>query len=426
MSHDGAMTETAPTPLRRNPDYVRLTGGQVVEAVGSGMTGMALLLLTFELTGSSAQAGLVSAAYGVGHLAAGLPAGALVDRWDRRRTLVVTGLLLAVVMATVPIAGALGTITFGHLLAVALVEGCLASFIWPAGRAAIKTIVPPEQLGTAATVTQARMSVGSLVGPALSGALFAVGHVVPLVTNAVLYALAALGYRSVRTPLPAPARTPDASSGLVREIGEGLAWVWRTAPIRDMVAVGMVLNLAANGIFTVAILALQRDGLPPQGLGLLESALGASALVGALLAGLLLRRLRVGTVTIAVIWSMVVLLALMPLSPSVWWVGALGCAVSLALPAVNAGMGAFSLHVTPDGMQGRAGSASGFVSSAMMPLGIGAAGFLLEHWGRTPALLTYTGLLAVAGVLVSASRHIRTIPRTEDFARLPQASSVPS
>ena len=212
-------------------------------------------------------------------------------------------------------------------------------------------------------------------------------------------------------------------AGLLREIGEGLRWVWRTAPIRDMVAIGMVLNLAANGIFTVAILALQRDGLPPQGLGLLESALGASALVGALLAGLLLRRLRVGTVTIAVIWSMVVLLALMPLSPSVWWVGALGCAVSLALPAVNAGMGAFSLHVTPDAMQGRAGSASGFVSSAMMPLGIGAAGFLLEHWGRTPALLTYTALLAVAGVLVSASRHIRTIPRTDEFARLPQAAA---
>ena len=63
MSHDGAMTETAPTPLRRNPDYVRLTGGQVVEAVGSGMTGMALLLLTFELTVSSGQGGLGPAAY---------------------------------------------------------------------------------------------------------------------------------------------------------------------------------------------------------------------------------------------------------------------------------------------------------------------------------------------------------------------------
>lgn len=416
-----------PIPLRRNRDYVRLTGGQVVEAVGSGMTGLALLLLTYDITGSSAQAGFVSAAYGLGQLVMGLPAGALVDRWDRRRTLMVASLLLALVMASVPIAAVVGTITFGHLLAVAVVEGFLASFIWPAGRAAIKTVVPPSQLGTAATVTQARMSVGGLVGPALSGALFAVGRVVPLASNAVLFLVAALAYRSIRTPLPAPTREPDARTSLVREVGQGLAWVWRTPPIRDIVAVGMVLNLAANGIFTVAILALQRDGLPPQGLGALESAMGAAALVGAGVASLALARFRVGTLTAALMWANVFILALMPLGSSVWWVGAIGCAVSVTLPMINAGMGAFSLRITPDAMQGRAGSAASFVSMAMMPLGIGAAGVLLEQWGRTPALLAYTVLLGVAGIMVTLSRHIRTIPRTSDFEAMSEAGgTVPS
>ena len=414
---------TEATPLHRNRDYVRLTSGQVVEAVGSGMTGMALLLLTFDITGSSAQAGFVSAAYGIGQLVLGLPAGALTDRWNRRRTLVAASVLLAVVMATVPLAHVVATITFPHLLAVGFVEGCLASFIWPAGRAAIKAVVPPTQLGQAATVTQARMSVGGLVGPALSGALFAVGRVVPFVANAVLFLGAALAYRSMRAPLPAPDRSSEAPTSLVHDVGEGLRWVWRTPPIRDMVATGMIINLAANGIFTVAILALQRDGLPPQALGALESTMGAAALAGAFVAGVVLRRFAVGVVTVAIIWATAGLLTLMPLNTSVWWVGGIAAAVSLAWPTINAGMGAFSLHITPDAMQGRVGSASSFVSMAMMPLGIGAAGVLLEHWGRTPALLSYTALLTVAGALVTLSRHIRTIPRTSEFAAIAEAAT---
>lgn len=410
-------------PLRRNRDYVTLTTGQVVEAVGSGMTGMALLLLTYDITGSSAQAGLVSAGYGVGQLAMGLPAGALVDRWDRKRTLFVSALLLAAIMATVPLAGLLWRITFAHLMAVGICEGILASFVWPAGRAAIKTIVPPNQLGSAATVNQARMGVGSLLGPTLSGALFAVSRLAPLAVNAMLYLLAALGYRLIGAPLPAPERAPDERRNLATDVRSGLVWVWRTGPVRDMVGVGMVLNLAANGIFTVAILALQRDGIAATALGLLDSASGAAGLLGALLAGLLLRRLPVGPLTVAVVWADVAALALTPLHTSVWWVGAVLCTVTLTIPSVNAGMGAFMMHITPDAMQGRAGSASTFVSMAMMPLGVGASGFLLEHFGRTAALLIYVALLGLAGLLVTLSRHIRAIPRTDHFDQVAEAAA---
>ena len=145
-----------------------------------------------------------------------------------------------------------------------------------------------------------------------------------------------------------------------------------------MVGVGLLLNLAANGILTVAILALQRDGVPPQALGALESAAGAAAIVGALAASLVLKRVPVGVAAVAVIWLDAALLALMPLSGSPWWVGLLFCATVLTLPTINAGMGAFMMHITPDAMQGRSGSAAGFVSMAMIPLATGAAGVLLE------------------------------------------------
>ena len=67
-----------PSPLRRNRDYVVLTTGQMFEAVGSGMTGLALLLLAYAVTGSATLAGIVSAGFGLGQFVIGLTAGALV------------------------------------------------------------------------------------------------------------------------------------------------------------------------------------------------------------------------------------------------------------------------------------------------------------------------------------------------------------
>lgn len=412
-----------PSPLRRNRDYVVLTTGQMFEAVGSGMTGLALLLLAYDVTGSATLAGIVSAGFGLGQFVMGLPAGALADRWDRKRILILTGVVLGVTMATIPLAAVVWRLTFAQLLMVSIVDGFAAAFVWPAGRAALKSIVPPAQLGQAATVTQARMGVGALVGPAIAGALFAVSRALPFVVNSLLMLAAAVGYRLVGRRLPAPERAPDAPPPhLFRDVRSGLAWVWRTKPVRDMVGVGLLLNLAANGILTVAILALQRDGVPPQALGALESAAGAAAIVGALAASLVLKRVPVGVAAVAVIWLDAALLALMPLSGSPWWVGLLFCATVLTLPTINAGMGAFMMHITPDAMQGRSGSAAGFVSMAMIPLATGAAGVLLEQVGRTGALLVYVVVLGLAGALVSLSRHIRAIPRTDRFAEVPEAA----
>lgn len=423
MTQPADALAATPLPLRRNRDYVVLTTGQVTEAIGSGMTGLALLLIAYDVTGSAAQAGLVSAGYGLGQFLMGLPAGALVDRWDRKRTLVMTAFLLGITMSTIPLAGAVWRITFWHLLTVATLDGVIAAFIWPAGKAAMKSLVPASQLGRAATVSQARMGVGALVGPAVAGALFAVTRALPFVVNSLLMLLAALGYRLIGKPLPAPERSPDAPRPhLGRDVLAGLSWVWRTKPVRDMVAVGLLLNLAANGILTVAILALQRDGVSPQALGLVESAAGAAAIVGALVANVVLSRARVGAAAVTVIWLDAVLLALMPLSGSPWWVGLIFCATVMTMPTINAGMGAFMMHITPDAMQGRSGSASSFVSMAMIPLATGASGFLLETLGRTVALLGFAAVLAGAGVLVAMSRHIRTIPRTDDFDQVPEAA----
>lgn len=95
---------TAAPSLWRNPDYVLLWAGQTISTAGSNMTGLAFPLLVLALTHSPAQAGIVEALAAVPYVVLSLPAGALVDRWNRKRTMIVCDLGRAVALGSIPLA----------------------------------------------------------------------------------------------------------------------------------------------------------------------------------------------------------------------------------------------------------------------------------------------------------------------------------
>lgn len=410
---DPGQPRATPTPLHRNRDWNLLMTGATVSAVGTAMTGLAFLMLAYSITNSSAKAGLAAAAVALGEFIMMLPAGALVDRWDRKKTMVGTAAMGALVFATIPVAAWLGHLTYPHLLLVALAEGMLGCFYGPAERGALKRIVPDEQMGTAMSATMARSSFGSLIGPPLSGALYGISRTLPMVGDAIGFAWAAGCAALVRTPLPAPERSEP--TPMLTDIRQGLSWVWRTTAVRDIALVALMINLGLNGAMSTAILALQRAGTSPSHLGLLESAIGAAGLVGALVAPAIVARAHVGRMTVFGMIVASVLGAALVANPSIWWIGAVMSTVLLVAMPLNAGISAYQMHVTPDEMQGRAATAIGFLAMALMPLASSGAGFGLEHLGRVPTMLAFAGILGLGALGAIASRPIRGIPRTADF-----------
>lgn len=414
-----------PVPLGRNRDYRLLLTGSTIDLLGSAMTSLAITLLAVHITGSAGRAGVITAMYGVGQWVAMLPAGALVDRWDRRRTMVATTAVGALVMATVPLAERLGGVTMPHLMAVAAAVGVLGCFYSPAERAALKRVVPAEQTGTALSINQARGSAANLLGSPLAGLLFTVHHTLPMLVDAVTYAVAALCAGAVRTPLPAPAGEKRPLRALGTDVAVGLRWVWRARGVRDVVIGGMLLNLGINGAATVGILALQLGGTSPAALGLMESAFGAAGILAALAAPAVLKRTPIGTIARVGFAAVAVTGCLLPVSQSIWWIGGLLCLGVAFIAPVNAGMGAYTMRITPDEMQGRSGSASSFVSMAMMPLGTAAAGLLLEHLGARPAMAAFAVALLAGAAWAVASRAIRSIPLASELGDVPEVPAVP-
>lgn len=118
-------------PLWRNRDYMLLWSGQIVSSVGTRVSQLAFPLLVLALTHSPAQAGLIAALRGLPYALFILPAGAMVDRWNRKRVMILCDAGRAIALGSIPIALLLGHLTIlqlyrfaGRGYAVHLLQSC--------------------------------------------------------------------------------------------------------------------------------------------------------------------------------------------------------------------------------------------------------------------------------------------------------------
>src|SRR5215831_5211764 len=134
-------TDLSRLPLWRNRDYLLLWGGQAVSSVGGEASNLAFPLLILALTHSPAQAGLTGALRALAYVLLGLPAGALIDRWDRKRTMILCDIGRALALGSIPLALALGHLSIAQIYLVALIEGSLFVFFSLAETAALPQVV---------------------------------------------------------------------------------------------------------------------------------------------------------------------------------------------------------------------------------------------------------------------------------------------
>ncbi len=168
-----------PIPLWRNRSYLLLVGGQAISEVGTEVSALAYTLLILALTHSPAQVGLVGVLELLPVLLLSLHAGALIDRWDRKRVMILCGIGRAICLASVVLALALGRLTIVQIYLVALSEATLSVFFNHAERACLRNVVPREQLSTASAQNQTITYTSAFIGPTVSGALYTVGQVFP-------------------------------------------------------------------------------------------------------------------------------------------------------------------------------------------------------------------------------------------------------
>lgn len=394
----------------RNRDFTLLWSSQVASTVGTRITSVAYPLLVLLLTDSPALAGVVAFAQTLPFLLLYLPGGAWVDRWDRRRTMVLCEFGRAAALASVAVTAAVGgvqAVSVVQLAAVAFVEGCLFVLFDLAEGAALPHLVPASQLPTAVAWNQARTQGADLAGQPLGGLLFTLSPVLPFAVDAVTYLLSGGAVAAIRSRLQAD-RAPTADR-LRAQIAEGLRFVWRSAFLREVVVVVALMNLVFNGMFLVLIVRAQDLGASPGGVGLLLAALGAGGVLGSLAAPAVHRRLSGRAILVGVAWLWAGTQTAMAFAPDLLWLGGFILLSSLLGPVFNVVIGAYTYEVTPDGLLARVRSTARLVAWGTIPVGALLGGVLADTIGARSALLVLGVAMVPVAVMSTLAPGLRQV-----------------
>lgn len=389
--------------------FGRLWTAQTVSSLGDGVTHAALPLIALTMTRDPMALAVVTAAGTLPWLLFGVLGGALVDRWDRRRTMWVTDAARAVLLAVLAAAAVLDVLSISLLATVAFLLALGGLFFDTAATAYLPDLLgrDPALLERAnSRLRGAQTAASGFAGPPAGSALLALGRSVPLLADAVSFALSALLVRSLPA-VPPPA--VGARESLLRQARAGASYVFKDQLLLGLALRPAVGNVAFLAVETVlALFARERLGIGAFGFGLLLTAEAAGGLLGAGIASFLGRRLGTGTAltcTAAIEGLAIVGLAS---APNVYVAG-------LALAVCGAGMGATMVlapslrqTIVPAHLIGRVASTSRMLAMCAAPFGAFLGGWLATTYDlRTPIYAAGGLLLTMTAVTATMTSNRR-------------------
>ena len=381
----------------------RLLASSTFANLGDGIASVALALVTVGLTRSPAVVAGVALANRLPWLFLALPAGALADRLDRRRTMVLVEVARVGAFASLAGAAATDTLSIALIYAVAVVLGVSEVFFDTAAQTLLPAVVDRDDLSRAnGRLFGAEIVTNQFVGPPLGGFLVAVSATAAFGVGAVLYGVAAGALLTLRGSFRT-ARADDvagrgALAGLTTDIREGMRFLFGHRLLRTL---GMLLgaqNLLFVASYSMMVLYATADdglGLSSAGVGFLLTTGAIGGLVGSLVAApaerlfgrarLLALCLSVGAACMAVpgVTSAVLLVA----ASSV--VGGAGAVIWNVITV------SLRQRIIPDELLGRVNSGYRLLGWGTMPLGAALGGALGETFGLRPVFLVCAAAMAM-------------------------------
>ena len=390
---------TSVQPLRHR-NFALVWVAALVSNIGSWVQTVAVGVLVTDLTGQARWTGLVAAA---AFLPLGLLSpvgGALADRVDRRRLLLVTTVGETGFACVLAVLSATGRISPANLTLTVLGMGCVAALGFPAYQAILPDLVPRDELLAASSLSMAQYNLGRVVGPALAGVVLAAGsYTFAFVLNAASFGAVLVAIALVRVPPP----TPDDESGLWRRIAAGARAAWAEPGCRTAIlGIAVAALLLSPFIALIPAVAAKLFGEGEGGTSVLITAQGVGAVAGALALPGLAQRFGRRRVLLVDLFVLPGLLTLYALAPSIVLATVALAAVGAGYIGILSGLGTVVQLRAPPALRGRVLSLYMVALGTVYPIGAVIQGALGDRFG----LRTVTA--ACAGVFVALVVVVRT------------------
>ncbi len=408
--------------LRIRP-FRNLWLGQAISQFGDAFYYVVFLFMVKRITGSSAMVGYVGALEALPYLLFSPYAGVLADRMDRRRIMLASDLISGAILALF----ALSLLVWPKpetwvLLTVPCILSIVRCFFMPAKSAAIPSLVPTENLLTANALSMTTQSLMPLLGLGMSasvlGALYAISEkwffTTAVTVNLISFFLSA--YFIFQLPQVIPDRKDVAEKHPMQDFRDGISFVRRRKDLTVLLVCLTIFRLMVAPFFVTYVVANERwfDGRP-QTLSWFEFSFFALMAVFSVVVGKL--KIQRPTITFMIgLGGIGVLVAAMAFARNFWVFLGLQALCGICVPFADIPIGTYMQSSVPDAFRGRVNALLSMIATGIMPIGMAAAGLIVETVGLPNTFLIMGGgMLAgtMLGFLSPDFRNARSEPRPD-------------
>lgn len=367
-------------PLRGMRPVLTLTITQGLSALGSAMTSFALVIWAYGQTGSALNTALLSVCSYVPYVLMSIFAGALSDRWNKKKTMLGCDAFAALTTLCVLFLMETGRLRIGHLYVINALNGLMNTLQRPAADVAITLITPKERYQQASAVRSMTGSVVDLLSPVLATALLTgLGLRAVIAANLLTFACAFLALL-VLIDIP-QAEELNKKEPLLHLAGEGLRFLREHAGVLHLIMLFAGINLIAsmyNAALPAMVLSVPNGG--ERALAAVSTVTGIAALLGSAIAAIMPKpksRIRAIVFSLALSMSTENFLLAFGRTPAVWCLGAaLGW---IAIPYMNANLDPVMRTSIPVQMQGRVYACRNTLQFFTIPLGYFLGGWMVDR-----------------------------------------------
>lgn len=361
--------------------YIMLWSTQSISALVSGMTSYALVLWLYINSGSALKTALLSVCSYAPYVAMSIFAGALSDKWNKKKTMLICDLIAALSTATVLVLIKTENLQVWHLYLINALNGLMNTVQQPAGEVAATLLIPKEYYQKTSGMRSFSQSLNSILTPVIATAVFSFAGIETVIIADLTTFVIAFITLWIFIRIPEISENEKNSESLLKSAHSGLMWLKNKPLILILILFLSCINLVAS-TYDAALPAmiLSKNNGGETVLGAVNTCVGIAALAGSIITALIpAPKNRVKAICVSLLISMSTENFLLAFgnAPVIWCIGAvLGW---LNIPFMNANMDVIFRTETPSDMQGRVYACRNTLQFFTIPVGFLLGGSLVDN-----------------------------------------------